>query len=131
MYGVVPYFLAKLVIELPISLIAPALTLVIVFWSIGFNDSGKGTAEEFGQFYIVLALLNQVAIGLSYTISSSFERADSALVASNLITLPAMLFGGMFSNSGTLPVYLKWIQYINPIYYSFSCLCHAQWENTP
>ena len=44
MYNFIPYFLAKSVIEFPLSLICPVITLLIVYWGAGFRSDG---GEEF------------------------------------------------------------------------------------
>jgi ABC-type multidrug transport system permease subunit len=58
-------------------------------------------------------------------VSSIFTREDAALAASNLITLPAIMFGGFYANSSTVPKWLSWLEYLSPVFYSFSALTHA------
>ena len=42
-----------------------------------------------------------------------------------------ILFGGLLINSSTVPVYLVWIQYISPVYYSFAACTRAQYDKEP
>ena len=105
MYGLAPYFITKNVIELPVSLLQPLLMLSISYWGIGLNEP----KEHFFKWYLILMLLAQVATGFGYVCSSAFSSPDSAIVFSNLITLPTMLFGGLFVNISTIPVYIRWI----------------------
>jgi ABC-type multidrug transport system permease subunit len=118
MYGLTPYFITKNVIELPVSLVQPLIMLAISYWGIGLNEP----KEHFLKYYIILMLLSQVATGFGYVCSSSFSSPDSAIVASNLITLPTMLFGGLFVNLSTIPVYIRWIRWTSPINYCFQAL---------
>ena len=39
MYGLMPYYLTKNAIELPIGVIAPGLFLVIIYWGVGFHNN--------------------------------------------------------------------------------------------
>lgn len=39
MYGVVPYFFAKILAELPAFIVPPALFILITFFSVGFNET--------------------------------------------------------------------------------------------
>ena len=43
--------------------------------------------------------------------------------------MPVILFGGLFANSSTLPVFLTWIQYISPVRYSNEAISQAQWHD--
>lgn len=39
MYGILPYYLSKLVIEMPTLILAPMIMLLMVYWVIGFNNT--------------------------------------------------------------------------------------------
>ena len=58
-------------------------------------------------------------------ISTTVNNVASASAVANLITLPAILFGGLFVNDSTVFAFLGWIQYLSPIRYGFECLCIA------
>ena len=58
--------------------------------------------------------------------------AENMVVASSIapaLTTPIVMFGGLFANSSTLPVWLAWIQYISPIYYANIAILNAQYKN--
>jgi ATP-binding cassette, subfamily G (WHITE), eye pigment precursor transporter len=38
--------------------------------------------------------------------------------------LPVILFSGYFKNTGDLPEWIGWVQYVSPITYSFNILVH-------
>jgi len=118
MYGLTPYFLTKIAIEIPVLLISPLLMLAIVYWGIGLNDP----QEKFFRYYLILELLAQVAAGLGYIMSSSFSNADTALVAAPLIMLPTMMFGGLFVNTSTVPVFIRWIKWVSCVFYAFQAI---------
>jgi len=107
-------------------LLSPLLYLAIVYWGIGFNNS----VESFWLFYLAVMLVSQVAAGLGFMISTTVNNVASASAVANLITLPAILFGGLFVNDSTVFAFLGWIQYLSPIRYGFECLCIAQWKPT-
>jgi ABC-type multidrug transport system permease subunit len=70
MYGLLPYFLTKNVIELPIALISPAIMVSICYWGIGLNEP----TQHFARFYLVIFLLGQVSVGLGYSVSAFFNN---------------------------------------------------------
>jgi len=81
MYGLTPYFLTKIAIEIPVLLIQPLLMLTLIYWGIGLNDP----TEKFFRYYLILMLLAQVAAGFGYCISASFNNPDSAIAASAIV----------------------------------------------
>lgn len=105
MYGLTAYFLTKNLIDMPILLIQPLIVLVIVFWGIGFYDS----LTTFWGFYLAIMLVGQTAAGLGFMISTSVDNIASASAISNLITLPAILFGGLFVNDSTVFKAVGWL----------------------
>ena len=50
MYGVVVYYLSKLVFEIHTLFLMPLYELVIVFWGIGYRHG------SFGEYYLVTLL---------------------------------------------------------------------------
>jgi len=73
-------------------------------------------------------LVGQSAAGLGFMVSASCENMTTASSISSLITLPAILFGGLFVNTSTVTKFLSWIQWISPIRYGFECLCIAEFK---
>jgi hypothetical protein len=78
--------------------------------------------------YLTLMLVAQCAAGLGFMVSTSVSDMATASSISNLITLPSILFGGLFVNDSTVFGFLSWIQWISPIRYAFECLCIAEWK---
>ena len=114
LYGVCPYWLAKNVIELPVTIVAPMLQLLIVYFAVGFKHS----ATDFLKIYLVIWILAQNAIGMGLVVSSLANNITTATSAAPLMTMPNVLFGGMLANSGSLPSYISWCQYLTPVRYA-------------
>lgn len=53
MYGVTPYYMSKTMIEMPVLIIAPTLMVVLVYWTIGFEQG----ATAWVGFWLALILL--------------------------------------------------------------------------
>jgi ATP-binding cassette subfamily G (WHITE) protein 1 len=124
MYGLTAYFLTKNLIDIPVLLISPLIALSIVFWGIGFYN----TWDTFWGFYLAIMLVGQSAAGLGFMISTSVDNVATASAVSSLITLPTILFGGLFVNDSSVFKALSWIQYISPIRYGFQNLAISQWK---
>lgn len=78
--------------------------------------------------YFTLMMVGQVAAGLGFLMSAACESMEKANQLSPLITLPAILFGGLFVNTSTVFAWLNWIQYLSPIRYGFEALCIAEFK---
>ena len=67
-------------------------------------------------------------MSVGYLISCSSPNVDVALAIGPVIIIPFMLFGGFFLNSGSVPAWLAWLQYLSWFMYSFEALLVTQWE---
>lgn len=79
-------------------LIQPFVYSLIVYFGIGVTIR----ADLFFIFYLTLLLVVFSGSALGYLVSSLFGKPETAVMVSPLILLPLMLFGGLFSNVGTI-----------------------------
>ena len=77
----------------------------MVYFVIGLSN----TMYQFGIFYLTVLLIVQAGSSLGYLVSTLFNNEMTALIFSPLVLLLIILFGGLFSNVDTLPIYVKWI----------------------
>ncbi|XP_043206679.1 protein white-like [Amphibalanus amphitrite] len=61
--------------------------------------------------------------------SCSSSSVNVALAITAPAIIPFMLFGGFFLNSGSVPVWLEWLQYLSWFNYANEALCINQWQN--
>lgn len=115
MYGFLPYFLTKQIIEQPALIFAPIFYLLVTFWGVGFYNSW----ECFFGIWLTLIMVSEVSTALGLIISANCEEMASASAVSNLITLPSMMFAGLFANTSTMFSFLSWIQWLSPVRYAF------------
>jgi ATP-binding cassette subfamily G (WHITE) protein 1 len=115
MYGLVPYFMTKNLLEQPALLLQPLVTLLVVFWGVGFNNS----FETFARMWLILMLLCQCGSALGFMISASVDSIQKASALSSAVTLPSILFGGLFVQNSSVFRELSWIQWLSPVRYAF------------
>ena len=53
MYGVVPYFISRNIVDIPFSFILPAIYCLVTYWMVGLSSS----AEQFFTMYLILFLM--------------------------------------------------------------------------
>jgi len=78
---------------------------MVIYWGVGFNDS----LETFMYMWVTLIMLSQVATALGMVISTACENMQSASAVSSLVTLPAILFGGLFVVDASVTHIIGWI----------------------
>ncbi|DAZ93224.1 TPA: hypothetical protein N0F65_005078 [Lagenidium giganteum] len=124
-YHTLTWYLAKNVSELPMQLVFPMLFLLPAYFMIGFG----GGASVFATFYFFMVLLCSAATGAGLMVACMAKRVDIAPVLGILILLPFLLFGGLFLNTDSTPVYFVWLQHISPIMYAFHGVMRAFWNS--
>jgi ABC-type multidrug transport system permease subunit len=116
LYSTFSYFLSRNIVELPTSIIFPLLMTLIMYWFVGLSS----TVEQFFIFYLVAYLLTLNGISLGLMLGAMILDQKSVAVVTPIVLLPFFLFSGLFKNTGNIPVWIGWIQYISPIKYGFS-----------
>ena len=103
MYRTDVYFLTKQLAELPLFIITPIIFVGIMYYMVGLNPL-------FDRFVIacgILELLTQAVVSFGYLISCLAPSLNVALAIGPTLIIPLMLFGGLFLNNSTIPVYLE------------------------
>ena len=62
------------------------------------------------------------AASTAYILSTGVSKPELALNVSSLVQVPIILFGGFFVNSGTIPKWIRWLQYLSPIKYGMEAM---------
>ena len=78
-----------------------------------------------------MLLVANTAMGIGLLISASSPNMPTATSVAPLFTMPMILFGGLFSNTATMPKWLSWLQWTSPIRYGNEALAHSQYDGVP
>lgn len=116
-----PYYMSKLMIEMPVLILTPIVMLTITYWIIGF----KNTAQSYFMAYFALFMLVQCASAIGMTVSSFAPNLVVATTIAPAFVLPMVLFGGLLVNTSTVFSWLAWIQWISPVRYCLNCFAIA------
>jgi energy-coupling factor transporter ATP-binding protein EcfA2/ABC-type multidrug transport system permease subunit len=120
-YGMTAYFVSKVMVELPFSILTPFLFAVVSYFFVGLDNSGA----KFIIFAALCVLSSNCGVSIGMASTCLVSNLPTALAIMPLFLLPIMLFGGNFVNNGLIPPYLDWLKYISPIKYSY----HAAMQN--
>ena len=129
MYTIRAYYLAKNMIETPPAMVLPTLSLLLIYWTVGFNPANN--PQEFFQILLLGFLLIHNALGYGYFLSATFTTVEAVTSVAPLFAMPTLMFGGFFINSQSYPPSIAWIRYLSPVYYANSGILRAQWERGP
>lgn len=114
-YGVIPYFVSKTFVEIPVVLVGQCITFLIAYWIMGLK----------GNFFALIGItwaLGIASSSLALLIGCGVASAQKAIQLAPLALIPQMLFSGLFVPVSRIPVSLRWVQYICPLKYAISLL---------
>jgi ABC-type multidrug transport system ATPase subunit len=118
-YSATIYFLCKSIVEVPVLAVQSALTILIVYFMMGF--SGSYLLFFLGHFLIALA-----STSLAIMLTSRVSQVKTAMELSPLVFVPQIFFSGIFVKINEIPVVLRWIQYIVPLKYGVDIVYLAE-----
>lgn len=124
MYGTVPYFLAKTIVEMPLTFLTSLETFLISYWVIGLS----------GNFiYLVMVgwALGIAAASTALMVGCSVAHAQSAQELAPLLFVPQILFSGIFIPIRLIPEGLQWLQYLCALKYAVNLACVVEFESLP
>lgn len=125
MYRTDVYYLSKNVAEFPFTVVLPLLFLSIAYYMIGLY----APAENFFICFGILVLVSNAATSFGFMISCLAKDLNMALAIAAPMLIPLMLFGGLFINVDSIPVYFIWIRYISWFSYGNEALIVNQWAD--
>ena len=122
MYHTLPYFLAKVMCDVPLKVVAPSLFGSIAYWTVGFQPS----AHKFALAIATLVLLAHAGTAIGLFLACLFPEIAVALAVAPLVILPLMMFSGFFLNPESTPIFLKWVEWLSPMKYAFSAMARLE-----
>jgi hypothetical protein len=126
LYSIFPYFLSKILSELPFQILVPFLFSSIFYYLVGLNP-GVG---QFFTFCAIIILLSVTSCSLGIWISAMSPSVNMALAIAPAIMLPFILFGGFFTPGGALPGWCAWMKYVTFYYYAFGAAMKNEFTDT-
>jgi len=120
-YGVVPYFVSKTLVEMPVVLIGQLLTLAVAYWLMGLHGN-------FLYLLLITWALGVTSSSLALVIGCGVASGQKALQLAPLALIPQMLFSGLFLPVEKIPVSLRWVKYVCPLRYAINLLTHVEFQ---
>ncbi|KAJ3336137.1 hypothetical protein HDU93_003598 [Gonapodya sp. JEL0774] len=123
-YGIVSRFLAELIVNAPVSFLGPFLAAVIIYWMTGLNP----IAGRFGIYMAALALNSLAYISMGYWVGGMFANPQIAQMIFPMVATLSMLFAGGLVNQLSIPVALRWIQWLSVSRYVLTVILNNEFQ---
>nr|QNH67970.1 ATP-binding cassette transporter subfamily G-like protein 4 [Brachionus plicatilis] len=124
LYMVLPYYLSKVVVDLPKFILLPFIFITINYWMSNLNN-------DVGRFFIcvgIVILVANAAVAFGSIISAVAPNPTAASALSAPLLVPLMIFSGFFLNNATIPDYFIWLRYLSWFNYANELLLINQWD---
>ncbi|CAG8642198.1 4005_t:CDS:10, partial [Acaulospora morrowiae] len=105
-YRLLSYFFSKQVAELPLSIVHPAIFVIVVYWVSGLVADG----ERFIAYLLVVLLTTLTAQSFGYLIGATLLNVQKALSVASVFMLSTMLLAGFYVRN--LVSELSWLKYL-------------------
>ncbi|KAF8310725.1 P-loop containing nucleoside triphosphate hydrolase protein [Clavulina sp. PMI_390] len=125
LYAVVPYVISDLVANMPLHIMAPTIFTLIMYFMAGLRTSNLA-----GDLFIFLAnniLCQLVVMGFALLTASFIRTYATASLVSNALDIFLLLTAGYLIVSP--PIWLRWIRWMSPFFYSFRIIITSQFRN--
>ncbi|KAK9794008.1 hypothetical protein WJX73_008792 [Symbiochloris irregularis] len=112
-YSAWAFVLPVTLLRLPYSLLVAVVWSVLVYFSVNLDPS----PGRFFTYVLLLWMLHGMGISLFRAISSATRNETVSLISGCFIFLVLLLLGGFLLSKHDTPVWVKWILWVNPVYY--------------
>ncbi|XP_020573656.1 ABC transporter G family member 25 [Phalaenopsis equestris] len=122
MYPLSSYFMARMVGDLPMELVLPAIFVLIIYWMASLRP-------ELGAFLLTMVVILGyvlVAQGLGLVIGAAIMNAKQASTIVTITMLAFLLTGGFYVQK--VPICMKWLKYTSFTFYCFRLLIGVQYR---
>jgi len=124
MYGTIPYFLAKTMVEIPLTFLTALGTWLIAYWIMDMS----------GNFlYLVLITwgMGLTAASIALLVGCCVPNAQMVQELAPLVFVTQILFTGIFIPISLVPAWLRWMQYVCALKYAINLGCIVEFAGSP
>jgi len=114
-YYVLPYYVAKIVAELPFRIINPIVFCTIFYWMVGYQSD----FVHYTTFVCIMSMVTLVSANIGIILSCIFPSLEAASALAPLVNVVFLLYGGFYINSNSIPEGAVWIYWISFHRYAF------------
>eukprot|EP00343_Euplotes_focardii_P008173 CAMPEP_0205821666 /NCGR_PEP_ID=MMETSP0206-20130828/8763_1 /ASSEMBLY_ACC=CAM_ASM_000279 /TAXON_ID=36767 /ORGANISM="Euplotes focardii, Strain TN1" /LENGTH=699 /DNA_ID=CAMNT_0053117321 /DNA_START=14 /DNA_END=2113 /DNA_ORIENTATION=+ len=125
MYDTTIYYIAKILSEVPLTLINGTLYSVVLYWAVGLNTDSFG---RFIVFWLYTILLMWSAMGMGFAGGVLVSDKNVAVGMIPVIIIPLMLLSGFFVDQDNILPVLTPFEYISLFKWSLQVYVYNEYE---
>ena len=125
-YRMLPYYMSKILCDMPLRFIQGMIYTGIVYWVAEL----KPTVSAFFIFYTSYVLISLTGQAIGNTVAAGPKNGKIAITLMPMVNILLTMFGGFYINSDSLPAALRWIQNISYVFWGFMSLAINNFEGT-
>jgi len=118
---VLPYFVAKTLVEMPVVFISNLMTYLFSYWIMGLQGN-------FLELTVIGWALGITSSSLALVIGCGVASGEKAIQLAPLALIPQMLFSGLFLPVSKIPTSLQWVKYLCPLKYAINLATMAEFH---
>ncbi|XP_050697982.1 protein scarlet-like [Eriocheir sinensis] len=119
------YYISKMVSQIPGFVVDPVVFCLICYWVVGLQ-------RHFYHFSITVLVTVANAVTASACgsmVSTTFENLPNIMLFLLPFQLILLIYGGLFMNLRSMPLYIGWAKYFSWFMYSNEALTITQWKD--
>lgn len=120
-YGVLPYFLSRLTMEMVITGVQVLVQVVLTYFMVGFQSN-------FGLFFLSVYALAMSSTAMAVMLGCAVEDPKLGQEMLPILFVPQMLFSGFFVVPELIPVWLRWAQYLCSLTYALRIMAVEEFD---
>jgi ABC-type multidrug transport system ATPase subunit len=124
LYGVLPYFLGKSLVETPVGLITGVIYSAICYYIVGLRPE----VEYYFTFICIFLALIFLSQGMGLCFGCAFSNFNTAMIVTQFSLMPAFLFSGFLINQENMPVWLAWLRFLSPFRYTMEAALRNEFD---
>lgn len=125
-YRMLPYYMSKILCDMPLRFIQGMIYTGVVYWVAGL----KPTVSAFFMFYICYVLIILTGQAIGNMVAAGPKNEKIAITLMPMVNIILTMFGGFYINSDSLPAALRWIENISYMFWGFMSLAINNFEGT-
>lgn len=122
-YTALPYFLAKLLADLPVQVVFPAVWAIIAYWAAGLQADVLKFLTHLSV--IIAAAFVANSIGIVICVSAAIDKASALAPLSIIVNV---IFSGFFVTAESIPGPFRWLTWLSFIRYAWSALMNEEFN---
>jgi ABC-type multidrug transport system permease subunit len=123
-YFLPTYYLSKILVEIPFTLISPIIFCFILYWLVGLNSQ----INRFFMFLLIIIIESIVAMFMGIFVSGLSPSVEIATAIAPPLNIVFFMFAGVFINLKNLPKWLQFFPKISFIHWVFESLAINQFK---